>query len=147
LPEPEQDRTAKTLTTDDVVVLREALATRPEWFDLARSLVVADRARSSDDLRALAIGFNYDLVVREQRSGSASCYSAGWIDSTPVEDAPAELRAVWAAAIEVIPDPINGCGPRQSADRLVSADLRSRACAQGADESTTDRSAIGAELA
>lgn len=102
------------VSEDDARVVEEALASRPEWYELSRVLHSAGEARGSEPLRMLSLAFVYDLVPPNQddrRATAGSPYAsmveseAGAFPPRP-GDVVDEVLAVWQSADEAIDDPI-----------------------------------------
>jgi hypothetical protein len=118
------------LTDSEIEVLTEALADRPGWLELARSVEAAANAQDSHGLRMLSMAFVYDLVTPGQSGRRASAggpYATMWESpdgSYPprVPDVQEEVRNVWRFVLDNLDDPI-ACA--RLADLLYVAEGRS----------------------
>ncbi len=118
------------LTDSEIEVLTGALADRPGWLELARSLEAAANERDSEGLRMLSMAFVYDLVAPGQsgrRATAGGPYATMWESpdgSYPprVPDVLEEVRNVWRFVLGKLDDPI-ACA--RLADLLYVAEGRS----------------------
>lgn len=118
-----------TLTDQEVDVVTRALAERPSWFDLARTLEGAADRHDSHGLRMLSIAFVYDLIApgeTERRENVNGPYATMWESSDAtypprVPDLLDEVKHIWRFALDRLDDPILGA---RLADLLYVADGR-----------------------
>jgi hypothetical protein len=101
------------LDDDELLVVRDALVTRPAWLELAQALEAAATERGTEGLRMLSIAFVYDLIEApgDRRDRAGSPYASMWEDesgSYPPRPSQviSEVRSVWRSTCDAIDDPI-----------------------------------------
>lgn len=103
-----------SLNHDELAVLRNALASRPAWLELARALEAQADARGSHALRMLSMAFVYDLIdpSHDDRRATAGGPYATMIETEDgtfpprVGEVLPEVSTLWGSVANAVDDPI-----------------------------------------